>query len=224
MTCSSSAWKRPLERAWSKGVKVPVGYKYSIRRTHRASNHTAQSNRCQRATIGGVQRPEGKPPADRTRNAGATQQICRGQARRQDEGEQGSVRGRPPPGGGRRATSIRTGLCGLGSQSSSQAGSGRSPVGSRPAGAVGRGTGRAGAVLLHPAPQAQGPTRAEPDPPGRRRGSRWGGTPGLGLAGTPSTWVRSAGAPAPGRPGSTVAIVVAETVIPSLRSSPLIRR
>ena len=74
------------------GPQNPVGYKYSIRRPHRASNHTARPNRCQRATTGGVQRQEGNPPADRARNAGATQQTCRGQVRRQDEGEQGSVR------------------------------------------------------------------------------------------------------------------------------------
>jgi hypothetical protein len=32
----------------------------------------------------------------------------------------------------------------------------------------GEAPGRAGVVLLHRAPQAQGPTRAEPHPPGRR--------------------------------------------------------
>ncbi len=34
---------------------------YSIRRPNRASNHTAQSNPCHRATTGGVHRPEGNP-------------------------------------------------------------------------------------------------------------------------------------------------------------------
>jgi hypothetical protein len=52
-----------------------------------------------------------------------------------------------------------------------------------------------------PAPQAPGPTRAEPDP-GRRRRSGWGR--GLEPAGTPPTSVRSAEAPALGHPGETL--------------------
>jgi transposase InsO family protein len=44
----------------------PVGYKNSIRRRHRAWNHTAESNRCHRAAIGGPRGGlERKPPGDR---------------------------------------------------------------------------------------------------------------------------------------------------------------
>ncbi len=158
------------------GRSEGVGYKYSIRRPHRASNHAAQSNRCQRATIGGVQRPEGNLAGRSCTKPGATQQTCRGQARPQDEGEQGWVRHevarRPVVGDAQRRfgrASVAWGHRALPDRAPADHGwdsDRQEPWGKAPD--------RAGAALLHRRPQAQGPTRAEPDPQGRRRRSRWG--------------------------------------------------
>jgi len=119
---------------------------------------------------------KGTRRADRAPNAGATQQTCRGQARRQDEGEQGSVRhevGRRPVVGDAQPRFGRASVA-WGHRALLD----RAPADHRwdsdrqeP---WGKAPDRAGVALLHRRPQAQGPTRVEPDPQGRRRRSRWG--------------------------------------------------
>ncbi len=165
-----------------------------------------ESNRCHRTVIGGPRDAlERKPPAVVRETRARSSRLGVVKQTGKDEGERGwSVTraaaarwwptGNLDPEGPMRPGDVALFPSGL-KMITDGIRSGRSPVGA----AVFR---LSEVGLLSPWPQAQWPTRAEPDPVGRRRRSRWEGKRGLGPAGTLPTWVRSAEAPAPGRRGA----------------------
>jgi hypothetical protein len=138
------------------------------------------------------------PPGGRARNADGTQHTCGGQARRQDEGERGPVGHEDAQPVSARAHAA-WGRWALPDRSSDHR---LDPWRREPRR---RSTVRRARVgLSPPGPQAQDPTGAEPDPPGRRQRNQWEGRRGPGPAGTPPTSARSAGAPAQAAPAQHV--------------------
>jgi hypothetical protein len=91
---------------------LPVGYKNSIGR-HQASNYTAESNRCHRPADLGMDWRGSRRAIVRETRAPRRLAVVK-QADKTKAIGVGPSRGRPPLGGGRRATRIRKDPCGLG--------------------------------------------------------------------------------------------------------------